>query len=813
MKLFIDNSPADLEAGQQPGITITASELTTAGAAKIERRTQLWLPATKCNDALLGFCGQLRNAGLFNHASREARLEKDGCTVLRGQTAFIRYETGTDGRGRYLVEIVRHPPGWLQHAAGTAFRQTLIDFNEKIGEETIRESWTWDKPVRFLPVHRDRPEDSEPVEGLFSPSKLLSAADYHPFINCRALMEAIFAESGYKIRSQFCDSDLFGSLYMSGNFPVRNISAIKNRMDFLAGRTGAKSAAADRYGRVFADPSTTFNSVGNIVEIADASTGNSHGETFFNTNGCFRMTLGKASFAAPYAVTMGFELRIKYRTQYLIGSRERLKCFDTIHLDDSDRRHFPIANTHIDRRGEYMAMMDYTIVVFDFVEGDTFQLRHNVMVNPGADPGNPGPGDMIEQTVATFVTRSAAVGTYSSEMIVNPKLYIKYAGMHYFVPYGLDWALYDGLVADAGEITVDVTVRTAIEKLSPGTPRYFDLVAFSGAEQGMTLTLDAATTLRPVFYPHPYDGGAVRFAELAAHKITQLDFIRSMEHMFNLRFMTDPLSGEVFIEPSDDLVSLTEPVDWTGRIDTGKPVAVEEASTEQNIRRKQTYCYRDGDGTVKRLNETTGDKIGEWSVKILNNSVREGERRVENPLFTPAVNRNDTVVSAPSAYVLRVGDSDSDTSDLRAENLNFVPKIVRYMGLADLPAAEAWIWPGINRHYPLAAFHLPALPDGTQPKTERFTLCFEDRDGITGLHKMYDKELAAFNYARSITAYMTLDPADIEAIVVPNRLGRDLRALYKLRIDGEEGLFRLVSIEGYSPAGECSTKCRFIQEL
>lgn len=184
---------------------------------------------------------------------------------------------------------------------------------------------------------------------------MLTFRDYHPFLHVRTLMESIAAQAGYSIRSDFMETDFVGSLYISGRYPEKETSLLTDRMGFLAKRFATVSAVADRFGRVYADPLTPLNSVGNLVDSADPEEVQD-GQTLsgvYNHNNVFRKTDARAAFCPPEKVTAGFEYNLKYRSDYLIANRTELKCFNRICLDDDIERVFKVTNRYPDRRSEY----------------------------------------------------------------------------------------------------------------------------------------------------------------------------------------------------------------------------------------------------------------------------------------------------------------------------------------------------------------------------------------------------------------------------------------------------------------------------
>jgi hypothetical protein len=284
--------------------------------------------------------------------------------------------------------------------------------------------------------------------------------------------------------------------------------------------------------------------------------------------------------------------------------------------------------------------------------------------------------------------------------------------------------------------------------------------------------------------------------------------IRALRQMFNLAFHTDHHRRVVRVEPADALFSAGAAqgatVDWRGKIDTGKPVVVEEPGTD--LARRMVWCYRGGDGAVARFNRAggaggpdgAGGELGSWTATVESTAAADEASVWENPLFTPSLNTPGYYYGAPSALIVQAGGVGADTVD-RTENLNFLPKIVRYEGVQPLPAGERWGWPASESlpggGYPKLAFHAPE---------SGYTLCFEDRDGCTGLHTHRDRDIRLWNRSRRLTAWITLSAAEVSTL--------SFFALYLLSIDGEECLCRLEQVVDYSPSA-ASTKCVFIKHI
>ncbi len=359
---------------------------------------------------------------------------------------------------------------------------------------------------------------------------------------------------------------------------------------------------------------------------------------------------------------------------------------------------------------------------------------------------------------------------------------------------------------ERGRLDISLTVRTAPENITPSRPKFFDSIFFGGAEPGMVLTMSNLTWLKPVFYAQPTEGSTLSFADVCAHQATQMDLISAIRQMYNLQFYTDPRARIVRIEPIRTFHFDKNPTDWTSRIDLSRPIQVEELGSE--LAREMVWSYRSGDNAVSRFNRTNGGQLGRWSTRVDNTAAADSVRVWENAMFTPSLTVANAWAGAPSALVLQAGSSSTDEGFEAVveatEDLNFLPKIVRYEGMKALPTGESWGWPVADDGapaYPKAAFHAPE---------SGYTLCFEDRDGCTGLHTAWDQDVGLWNNSRRVTLWLALSPTDVENIWLPTGYGVDFRSTIALTIDGEHGLYRLEEIVDYDPAA-VSTKCVLVK--
>lgn len=784
MELTIDALPCDL--GTSP-IAVPAYE--TAALADPQmcregRSLRITLPATDRNAAVVGFAGDPHNAESFDARQHRAELTAEGAVLFSGTVHLL--SSGSEG---YVLELRDGGAEWAENAALRMFNALGIDYSVSLIPTTISESWTGQTPVRFFPIHRDEyPQANSPTD-LLPAERLLSVGDYHPFLHVATLVERIFDEAGYRIRSRFFESEFFRSLYMSGAYASRNTSAAIARMGFRAGRLQTATASANHAGRVFADPAAIYNSLGNIVETAtprstDADDGIVAG--LYNNGNCFTRENGRIVFRPSVEVSAGFEYCLRYTTDHRILSRSRLCGFDTFYLGPGARIASALANRYEDRRQEIAPNHAYLAVVFDHVAGAQYRLTYTLDGSAGA-------------VWSDFATRTARVQTPVSGSVADPVL-LQRTGSGW-TPCTGDWALYDGHIAERGQTTVEVRLRTAHEILSPTSPKYFDTIFFSGAEEGMNITLHKECSLEVRFASSPGFGSHLCYADVAQHRIRQIGLLEALAHLFNLRFYTERQTRTAWIEPQNDFFGGGPEIDWSDRTDFSQPVVREPIAP--GIFRRRTWGYQPGDGAVARSETLSGTEFGRWTCRTDSFAARQGDEVRLNPLFAPSLSSEGHYLNAPSARLLQVGDRD----DTEQDGTNFTPRIVRYAGLHPLPAGERWGYPSNRDEYPLAAFHFAG-----DAVTEGFTLCFEDRDGVQGLHRFYDTQTAREASRERITLNVRIAPHEYAVLFNPGTGAADIRSAF--RIDTGAGIVRatLHAIAPYDPEA-ASVRVTFTRQL
>lgn len=781
MILTIDSIECDLAQNISLPSLYNATSLSDVESRRKGASLKISLPRTTRNDEIMAFAADLHAKPHFNDSHHYAEFSHDHAVLFGGVVRLLKLSDT-----EYNIEIRGGAAQWAKNVARRMFNDIDIDYSSILTPTEIYRSWTDNKPVIFLPIQRDEYAQQNSSIDLLPVERILSVDDYHPFLSVETLVEAIFSDSGYTLKSNFAKTDLFRSLLISGAYPSHDADAQEAKMGFFAQRTGTATATADIDGRVYADTTGASNMVGNIVATATPQSLDEDGKVIadlYNNGGCLGMNGKNIVFRPRGAVSVGFEYRLRYTTSHRILTRDRLRGFDSVFLGAGGNMTFTLANRYVDQRDAVRNNFTYRAIVFNHSAGTQYRITYSKNGVAGAVWGE-------------FSTRSGLTTSPTSGTITNPLLQVK-SGSNW-IAYSGDWALYQGYIGETGETAVELRVRTAAELLAPSSPKYFNTIFFSGAEQGMTLKLHKECSLRPVFSSSLGLGSPLKFADVAQHRVRQSEFIDAIGHLFNLKFYTDEVNKTVYMEPHDSFYDESKCFDWSNRIDLSQPIEVSDIALD--IHKSRTFGYQDTDGTLRRMNTTLTAPFGEWTTHTDSFAAIEGEQKLTNPMFTPTLNIAGFYTDAPSALIMQVCDRDDATT---RDNTNFSARIVSYCGMKSLPPSERWGYPSGKSEYPLAAFHHTDATINTP-----FTLCFEDRDGIKGLHRFYDKQIAQQNKRQLISLSLLIEPQDIDTLFSVESAAPNIRSIFVFDIDGEAVRCTLHAIGGYNPKNP-STKCIF----
>lgn len=787
INIIIDGVEFKTSSGASIALAFDAKQMVDIDKARDAVDLEVEITPDSTNANLFGGEGYLHVAERFNTSVHWGEVCFESVVVFDGY-ASIRSVRRSGEETIFAIRIRRVGAAWAENSATKLLSKLDVNYQSKLTEANIKRSWSNDDIVKFFPVHRDSYKSSYSSTGSVV-DRVMTIDGYHPFINIYKVLMEIFTGAGYKVESDFLESEEFKKLYMSGAYKSQNSTKAKSTMDFYVTKTSDVKAVADYRGRVSMTPYVASNTVGNFVDIS------SIGEKpeCFSLGSCFRIVDGVLTFTPLSPVSVGFEYRFRYITDYAIKSRTELAAFNSFYLESGNEVKVTISNDFVDQRSRTpLANFEYFVLVFGHESSDDGDILYKFLAYEGSQL----------LTMVDWSTRSQTVVTPSFSNANNVKfyLYVSYDGGGSFAPYGDDWALYQGYVDERGTREVDVTIRTSPETISPTSPKSFGGHYVDGAEMGMEFKLLAGTSLSPYFAAYPGVGSNIEFEDLAQLGVYQDEVVRSVLHLFNLRIYTDHFAGKLYIEPAEEIYDRSKVWDWTSKIVAGSDVLYQDVANELYTTRR--WGYQQADGATTRSQEfgyepgetypdaperdpeqvsefAYSTEFGSWSYELEHYGAIQSSRSMLSPLFSPTLNDTDGLPI--------VGDRDDEAL---SDTLEFSPRIVGYLGMQDLG----------NERVPHCAFHAPERD---------FTLCFEDRDGVYGLNRYYLDEVVRDRSSQYVTLDLALSPLDISALLSPVDGMASVLSCFVFEIDGEWCLCRVDAVLKYD-VGSGVAQVRFV---
>lgn len=306
-------------------------------------------------------------------------------------------------------------------------------------------------------------------------------------------------------------------------------------------------------------------------------------------------------------------------------------------------------------------------------------------------------------------------------------------------------------------------------------------------------------------------GGTIDFANYSGMKKWKfLDFFRGLIDEFNLIIATDTIKKQVLIEPQHDYIlpGETTPrkgffnsdfIDWSEKLDYSIKATVQLFSDYQ---REVTFKYKSdsSDGGYKVIQDRYTNTPAA-ATYVLPDRFKAEKKPFENRFFSASVHYEVSqwkkiTGTAPQMLCL-IPENISNTSESEAQN-TFQPKSAYYKGLVN---GLGWVFDGEEKTtFPLM-FSVNYMPGGeTDPV---LSYCDEkignDTVGYTiarGLFKKFFwQRMAIIRNGQWHTAAFHLNNTDVS-----KPWHREHKTYLNQR-------WELVSIQGYQPLKEDSTKC------
>lgn len=709
------------------------------------------------SDRVLCNAFDLHSGSNFNDGLHSATLEVDGSELISGKATLLATEH-REGVCYYRLSIRSGGSEWADMVAKTGLSDANISCTMRMTPYDIERSWSGEQTIRFLPLQRDSyptPHDS----GLWGEQRVLMPTDYHPFISVRDLLYASTAAAGYRLQSSWANSNLVRKLMISGAYRRVDADAAERAMGFKAYRTQTLKAKANNNGYVFAWNPVGGANVGVIVDSVDPEAQDDEERSYadaYSNGGAMRIVNGSPVFTPTRDISVSYEYKIRYRTDYRITSSRYLTGFDRIYLGTGCDVELKLNNPFVDQSLLLESNMSYRLFIFDYDANCEYKLLNIGLVNSAVS----------EVITPKNCSRST-------------QLYVRQKGASTYSLYMGDWALYNGFVEERGERDVELVVRTPYKHLAALSEERFAEVSFYGAEPEQQLTLYSGCSVRPIFSGSVGYGDSIEYRDVANHDFTLQSLVEALIQMFNLCVYAHQESRTLVIEPYDDFFT-GDVVDLRARQLSQEWSIVEGAPESLETVR---LSYAGSDGVVARENLANDKEFGLWSRHFESYATKQGVDTRVNPVFYPTLSLSGYIGSVPSAEVLTVGDRE-----MAAESDYVEPRVVLYHGLRSLPRDECWVAYTSANRYPYAAFHSASALQ---------SLCFEDRDGCQGLHSYHDTELNECVKRGSLRCKIMLPLTDYLSLLDPNSTTLSIRSRFRLEINGASSLYTLRAVESY----------------
>ena len=285
-----------------------------------------------------------------------------------------------------------------------------------------------------------------------------------------------------------------------------------------------------------------------------------------------------------------------------------------------------------------------------------------------------------------------------------------------------------------------------------------------------------------------------------APDIKQIDFLTSLQKMFNLVFVPDRLDPtKIKIEPFDDFVSGGSIKDWTDYLDYSKDVVLEPTTDIQSKNYEWTYS-KDKDFLNKFYEENASRVFGRYLIEDGENDFATGDKKIEpnlgayplnriggtNMLVHQSVDAQGQVIKDPLCKVVYWGGTQS-TLDMYlyndASGVVVGTTLYPYFGHYSVPNPDVG---DIDLNF---GGEIPAYPIEANPYNNLFNTYWRNY-----VNQLYSTE------ARIMTAHFDLKSADIASFQ------------YSDSIWIKDSYWRVLSID-YSPNSNDLSKVKLIKVL
>lgn len=275
--------------------------------------------------------------------------------------------------------------------------------------------------------------------------------------------------------------------------------------------------------------------------------------------------------------------------------------------------------------------------------------------------------------------------------------------------------------------------------------------------------------------------------------VTQLEFVQSLTHLFNLYFLADVDLKKIYIEPRDDFYSdSTTAIDWTNKVDNNKNCDISYLGA--NLKKELSYNYKEdgNDEWVEHWEYVNNRTLAEHKEGVLN-KFTSGTGDKTNKFFAPTIMDEDIKIGFVSTQIPKMWRSNPDGIEKSVWSLDFKTRLLYFDDVQTTNLGDKWFWEDAFRT------DYPKFYSMDESKSDNTSLYFDDTAQGPGLFNRYYKNThKLINFGKKVSLSVNLTDVDI--------INFDFRSIVHI-----EGVYYYVeSIKDYDTTVKKTTKVELL---
>ena len=870
IEVYLDNEQLEVAEDVSIGLTVSVASIEDPISASAAYTQSIDVPRTTHNEAVFGHTEQILSPDIFNHSEHTAAVYEDGVELIKGKAYF---EGATDTHYKlqivgnefdWLERIKDKKLNEIDSETISQFREyetmteeqrkavffALVEHGcwwQEIDDETIRREWaTYADLVPFVGL-------SAILRSIFK-GYTIDTGSVTDFLTRLYVTGKWKAPENADVLAEDNEWEVSSTGNNLVNVTANGVTEAVVGTKVTADNHGNEAA----YCNVF---DTVEDDKNNRIEVVEQSV-EAGGET---------ITHRVLSFAPSEDAITAYTMRLRYTTQMVVKDKTPIFA-DTVHFGGMPIAQVPYTDSvealtlngsEALNGGLGFMSADYPEELPQITEADpyvydtkAFQLElsnpelytaiwqiswllptsGNAIIGKKIISNTVKHSQIIDAAVSFDLNASDGAGRYSigktqatialekpdGELIAlinqgrnratNVLSFQNFKGdTHLFLTTCDNYRAYKDAEVKLYKFAEEDTLTFDLQLLTPA----FNVSTLESADLSVGFTSSKATeleyeellvsvgngTLAPKFNNALPFGYPISLNDVGGETLAT-DALKAIMHLFNLRIYANSDTKTVHILPYNEFYS-DDVVDWSDRVDRDK--GIEITTVGDNIGNALVLKYLSAIPAVEDYNKHHKAPYLSWRYPLLNKRTNQ-DYEIENTVFTAPMEIDTAEIFPTTQWGGLLNMVDKEAQDT-LDNLDYgdIPQVLVQ---TQTPTADPSDYiqyvgsTGLLAEYLQPEFVITDIEANTN-------IAFDDRNGVAGLHKYYDKQVNAWNYGKRITCYCRVEPQEIESLRKADTSVVDFRSKFKLNIDGEDIYCRLESIENYEPQN-ATHKCTFI---